>query len=707
MRTLKDIEYNIQFEHKDIFKAALEFVWALKWDIDEIISSHSLMYKEWTDISNNNRKVVDKNFWIHYWNAYSFKVELQLDWILAEFFNEEETYLLLPKLLNWPNTRKIEWELILKYIIRDLVKTWYLSDKYYLLIAPILKSFSLWYNERVKRIWFVEDFVVEKLESQWIWNNKLWILKTKKIITNEELLEKELSLWYINKAIWDKERWFGYTHSLRQHANYYMLQWTRRVIMNWSKINVVAASKWNGKSYFAAELCAAELIREWKWFWWRKKRQIKYFVPDLNTVGSNVMEYMEWFLWDLTRLKVDWEPVIKINRSKYEITCSLTWTTFKMISLYWFWSWGSTWEWLACDFAVIDEAAYIPNEFWTMFSQRAMMETESMLVITTISEKTPREHWFYSLLIDWELWDELISSHRVDMLEKRELYELDYKANNKVETELDIFHMNKKLNEIMTFTMDSIKKMWYKEYYARAFCVILDERNVFNIVWSIFPDLIIPPDTKDRFIISMDFWWNSDPAWLNIINITKRQVVYSEEIRWVPYLEQLQIVKEWKKRYKHTIAVWDATTIGKVIMQEDKDNIIDYWVQFTWAWDYSYNNKWFYVASKTHMVEKTALMLDKWVLRIWQSNSILVNQMKNFVKITWTKSLVNKYQWKWNMHDDLVDSLMLNIFVIVTVLWLYTDKEWESYWTEFDYIGEDYYNEENYIEEYQYGCNVY
>lgn len=249
--------------------------------------------------------------------------------------------------------------------------------------------------------------------------------------------------------------------------------------------------------------------------------------------------------------------------------------------------------------------------------------------------------------------------------------------------------------------------MWYKEYYARAFCVILDERNVFNIVWSIFPDLIIPPDTKDRFIISMDFWWNSDPAWLNIINITKRQVVYSEEIRWVPYLEQLQIVKEWKKRYKHTIAVWDATTIGKVIMQEDKDNIIDYWVQFTWAWDYSYNNKWFYVASKTHMVEKTALMLDKWVLRIWQSNSILVNQMKNFVKITWTKSLVNKYQWKWNMHDDLVDSLMLNIFVIVTVLWLYTDKEWESYWTEFDYIGEDYYNEENYIEEYQYGCNVY
>jgi len=711
MITLRDIEHNSFAWDKDCFKAALEFVWAFKWDIDEIIQSKTLMYREWTDIEDLDKKVIDKEFWRKYWNAYAFKVDLELDWLLADFFWDEHSYLMVPTLAKTSNVTPIQWETILRYIIRDLVKAWYLSDKYYLVIAPLLRAFPLWYNSNTKRIWFLEADIRENTKQSnllWYGWRKMWTMKTQQQISLEDILDKEISLWYTNKDIWDENRWYSYTHSLRKYANYFLLQWTRRVIMTWNKINVVWASKWNGKSFFAAELCVAELLKEWKWFGWRKKRQIKYFVPDLQNVWSSVMDYMEWFLWELTRTKVNWEYVIKINRSKYEITCTLTWTTFRMISLHWFGNW-STWEWLACDFAIIDEAAYIPDEFWTLFSQRAIMETESMLIITTISEKTPRDHWFYRLLVDWELWDDLISSHRVDLLQKRELYELDYKTNSIVETEEQHDQMNRKLDEIMDFAVWTLRKAWLKEYYARAFCVILDEKNVFNITWSIVQDIALAWNENDYYIMALDFWWNTDPAWVVMINLSKRITSVIEELKWVPYLEQLLVAKNMKQKVKNLIVVWDATTIGKVIMQEDTrwEAIVDYWVQFTWSWDWSFNQKWFYVASKTHLVEVTALMLDKGILNIAQSHTALINQMKNFVKITWTKSLVNKYQWRWKMHDDLVDALMLCNFVAVTILWLTEAKHWENYWLEFDNQLANIYNDENYKEEYYSYGNVY
>lgn len=709
MITLKDIEYNTFIWDRDYFKAIQEFLWAFKWDIDEILWSHSLMYKEWTDIYQSDKRVIDKDLWVKYWNAYTFRVEFKCEWILAEFFWDTWSYMLLPKMHNTSNVVKINSETILRYFIKDLVKEWYLTDKYYLIIWPLLKTFKLWYNTRLKKIWFLEETLWWKKLYRTSWQKILWTLSTTTHVTLEEVLDKEISLWYINKDIWDPNRKFAYTHSLRKHCEYFLLQWTRRVIMTWNKINVVAASKWSGKSFYAAELCANELLKAGKWFWWRKKRQIKYFVPDLQNVWSSVMDYMEWFLWWLTRTKVNWESVIKINRSKYEITCSLTWTTFRMVSLHWFGTW-STWEWLACDFAVIDEAAYVPDEFWTLFSQRALMETEHMLIITTISEKTPRDHWFYRLLIEWELWSPLISSHRVDILQKRELYELDYINNTPLVTEEDHIEKDRKLDEIMDFTMENLRKWWIKEFYARAFCVILDEKNVFNVTWNVIQDIPYMWNEKDYYILALDFWWNSDPAWVAMINITKKIVCYTEEIKWMPYLQQLNIAKTMKLKLKNLTVIWDATTIGKVIMQEDRlwEEIVDYWIQFTGNWDWSYNNKGFYVVSKTHLVETTALCLDKWILGIGQSNEKLINQMKNFVKISWTKSLINKYQWKGNMHDDLVDALMMCCFTIVNIFSLTDSTLWENYWVEFDKQDIYLYNENNYSQEEYYSTwNLY
>jgi hypothetical protein len=156
MITLKDIEYNQYVWTKEYFKAIKEFIWAFKWDIDELISSHSLMYKEWTDITMWDKKVIDKQIWIRYWQAYSFRVDLKLDWLLAEFFNWEESYILLPKLVKTWNVISIKSETILKYFIKEMVKSWYLSDKYYLVVAPLLRSFPLWYNVNTHRIWWMK-----------------------------------------------------------------------------------------------------------------------------------------------------------------------------------------------------------------------------------------------------------------------------------------------------------------------------------------------------------------------------------------------------------------------------------------------------------------------------------------------------------------------------------------------------------------------
>ena len=417
---------------------------------------------------------------------------------------------------------------------------------------------------------------------------------------------------------------------------------------------------------------------------------------------------MEWFLHEFQNKKLpNGKPIIEIQSSKYTIKCNLTGTSFKMVSLYNFGSWA-TWEWLACDFAVIDEAAYIPDEFWTLFSQRALMETEALYIVTTITEKTPRNHWFYQLLIDWELWDSLISSHRVDILQKRELYELNYKMWFALETDDDYLKMDTELDRIMDFTLKDLKKAWLKEYYARAFCVILDESQVFNITWSIVDRLEKKPE--DYYVLAVDFWWNTDPGWLVLFNITKHTQVESHEMKWIHYLDQVKEAKKYKERFPNLTIVWDATTIGKVIMQEDKENVIDYWIQFVWQWEWNWNTKWFYVASKTHMVAMVNLLLDKWILNIQSDQVKLITQMKNFVKLTWIKSTTSRYQWKWSSHDDLVDWLMMCCFYIVTILWLRELKELEDYWVEFDKEQIYEYNGNNYTQQsnwQHYSINTY
>lgn len=709
MITLKDIKHHKYIWDTKYFNSIKIFLWAFKWDIDEVVSTNEIMYRDLSDIDSPDKRMIDKTFWGKYWIRNFFRARFRVSWLLEELYWEHDTYLMLPSILKTKNVVTIKWETILNYFIKELVKSWYISDKYYLVISPIIRSFPIGYNPASWSIWFIESDVNKiTRDSYALWKpwQKKWTLSTIPDISLEEVLKYEIMQWYTNKDIWDPNRDFWYSHSLRQAANYHMLQWTRRVVIAWKKLNVVVASKWSGKSFFWAKLCAKELFKEWTWFGWRKFRQIKYFVPDLANVGSDIMTYMEWFLHDFKwKLLPNWEPIIEIQTSKFTIKNNLTWATFRMVSLYNFWK-GAVWEWLSCDFFVIDEAAYIPDEFWTLFSQRALMEAQAWYIVTTISDKTPRDHWFYRLLIDWELWDELISSHRVDILERRELERLNYtKAYEEITPEISE-KIDREIDKIMKLTMANLKKAGIKEYYARAYCVILDESQVFNITWNIIDPIEKKPE--DYYVLAVDFWGNADPWGLVLTNITKHIVVETREMKWIHYLEQLGEAKLYRGRFKNLTIVWDATTIGKVIMQEDKDHVVDYWIQFVWQWDRSWNQKWFYVSSKKHMVDMTNLLIDKWVIKLASDLWELINQMKNFVRISWEKSLIAKYQWKGTSHDDLVDWLMMCCFVIVTILWLRELKELEDYWIEFDNQDQYEYNEANYNKKINnYSINTY
>lgn len=130
------------------------------------------------------------------------------------------------------------------------------------------------------------------------------------------------------------------------------------------------------------------------------------------------MTYLESLLGDLVRKKIDGKPVIEISRSKQTAICNVTGNIFKVVSLYNMDKGSSelgnvTGEGIACDCAIVDEAARISDSFWSAFHQRAAFETDTFFLVTTINLETPVDHWFYKLLIDGSLNDEKIRSYRV------------------------------------------------------------------------------------------------------------------------------------------------------------------------------------------------------------------------------------------------------------------------------------------------------
>lgn len=591
-----------------------------------------------------------RNITFDFWNS-----------LLSEFFWANRVELKVPVNYEWK-----DFTLNVMDLLRQMAKERIIDDLLYVIYSRLIMTLRVFYDSKNNRMWFWT-----KWERFAIINGNRFKISAQEL-RPEDILTREVEQWFINKnlLIWDPEKWYGFTHYLRSHAKYKLFWWQKEVLMMWTRYNIIATSRWQWKTYLAAFVCARELLKEWTWFWWRPFREIKYFVPDKENVGTEFFQYLEALIWDMQLKKLpNGLKVIEINRQKYTVKCNITGHILKVVSLFkmgWWWElWSSIGEGIAADVAVIDEAARIPDSFWSSFHQRAAFETDTFFIISTINEETPSDHWFYKLVIDWEWDDPTIRSYRID-IDKNEL--------------LRIWKTEEEYQIILEKAKDALRIKWDKEFYAKWYCIILDESNVFNTSSYTSNSEINKYQDSDPRILWFDLGKLTDTCWLVLINLKHMEIEESRKVLNATYGTQLQYAKEYKDKYRNILIIWDRTWVGEAVSEQDIEWVVDCWIKSTWAWELTYNKKnQFYTCSKWKIITIMATVLNSRILRIPTHNDWLLEQMKDFVKLKSWRGDILLYKGKWKKKDDLVLSAAYAILYMYAILWLKTKTLIEEY----------------------------
>lgn len=677
MISLQELK-NPYYSH-DQNEAIKSFLWALITDKGIIQNKQKLFYDEWDTQTEDVFRVLDeklfKKFKTVKWSHIQFDPEAGL---VKEFFNNEPFVFKLP-ICPWPNKKDIT-EPFTKLFLWPLVKQKAIDDLVYIIFRNIISILGVYWNAEEKVVWF---WVKQKTDVVRLWNKWKNVKFNTFEITLEEVLEAEMLQWFINKEIGDPHRWYAYTHLLRQHAEFVLTTWAKKTILNWKRYNVLACTRWQGKTFFAALIAVRALLDPNPWFWWRKFQEIRYFVPEKEDIGEEVMEYIKSFIWDIRHNKLEWwQKAFEISR--FKIKCNITWNKFSIISLFNYWkkdqSLGtSKGEGIACDLAIIDEAARIPDDFWTSFHQRAAFETKSFFLISTINEETPAEHWFYKLLIDWETGDPDVNSLRVTIddneIMKRKKTEQEWK---------------KELEKVK----QTLREKWDKEFYAKWYCVILDESNVFNTWSSVVSSNPNKYNPNDIRVLGFDLAKLTDDAGLVLINLTHREIESAIRVRNMSYWMQLTYAKEYKEKYKNLLIIGDRSWVWEAVSEMDTGGYVDAWIKSTWEWDLKYNKKLrYYTANKWYIITNLSGSLSNNLIKIPNHNNDLIEQMRNFVKLKSWRGEVILYKGKGASKDDLVLSSAYAMLYITSILWLKTVQDIEEYvkesWNASTYLYND------------------
>ena len=693
--TLKVDRKKFEISEKKV-QAIKNFFWWIYANIWDIVKTNQLIVPK---LEYTKYKPNDQELWYQYLYDKEIEVSIILQWFHREIFWLEKIKLKLPWINNGTPIKDAH---IFTMIVLPLVRDWFWDDEYYKFLKPLLQIIPLVYNEKTWKIWYsVSDFKKKQVKF-----NK-WSLELSKInvqsLTPNNLLDMEIEQWFINKEIWDPNRWYAFTHRIREMLDMKFFYWQNRVVELWNKINIVFAVRNTGKTAFACYIWLRELVSEKKWFWIRKSRKIIYFVPDKVDIWEQVMDYIVWYIDSMfdasyqeqlktdsykaqsqseqenTRFKLK-EQIKKlkrqyfsIDRSKYAITCHLTWHSLKIVSLQdvlwrsWKDLWTSKWEWLACDVYIIDEAPRIPDTFWNSFWERAETESEYWYISWTLNQETPKNHWAYKLWLEWELWNENISTHRVALWNNENLF--TWLTTEKEKKEV-----------IERERIKLLDAWWIRNLYCRWYGIILNENKVFNITWCI---KWVKPATESfhHRIIIIDFWWDSDPIWFMVYNINMMYIEHSELIMWLDIHEQLKLVWNWKKKYKNVYTLWDGTWVGRLARASDIDSVIDYYITFsTWPqWKYN-KEKWYYAVDKWYMVDLTRWYFDKMMITFLNTENDLMDHIRDFRKITNTWAKVQQYEAKRWSHDDLVACLLMLSVFLTEWIWLIKKEQFTNYW---------------------------
>lgn len=641
-----------------------------------IASKHKLFYTEADKQSEDIFRVIDESYFKKYKPDIIKRIQFEPDrWVIKEFFDNKPFTLELP-IVKWSDITPH----FIQHFLWVLAKERIIDDLLYTIIRNICSIMWVYYDWDKKLVGFWSWQKTSRIKS---WN--IFTTVRARDINLEEVLNEEVRQWYVNKIIGDPDFEYAYTHWLRAHAKFTMFWWAKKVFMTWKKYNVVATSRGQGKTYLAALVVAKELIKDAPGFWWRNYREIKYFVPNKEDVGNQVMLYIESLLWDLVDKKVNGKPLFDIQRSKFTIRCNLTGNIFKIISLHNLtrnnWELGTAiGEGIACDTAIIDEACRIPDAFWSSFHQRAAFETDLFFIISTINEETPVDHWFYKLLIDWETGNPDISSHRVTIDENEVM-----KQNRSKED----------FEKILETAKEALRIKWDKEFYAKGYCIILEESNVFNTGSYMVPSTPSKYNDSDPRILGFDLWKLTDTCWLVLINLKHREIEHARKVLNATYGTQLAHAKEYKKKYPNLFIIWDRSGVGESVSEQDVEWVVDTWIKSTGVGELNYNKKYgYYTCNKGLIITTFATVMNSNILKIPADQTDLTDQMNTFIKLKSGRWEVILYKGKGKAKDDLVLSTAYGILYMYSILWLKSIKEIEAYvaeiWNSSTYLYNDY-----------------
>ena len=660
MISLKEIKNNYITEKENIW--IKNFLWSIVVDRWELKNKHKLFYNSVDIATLDNYRVLDEYFFKQYKNNTFRIIQFAPDrWVVKEFFDNKTFKLELP-VIDSKTKKNMTYEVINKFL-SVMAKEWLIDDLLYTIVRNLISIMWVYYDTETGLVWFWVTQQKKKAKEFW----KMISYKAKDI-TLEEVLMSEVAQWFTSVDVWDPNRDKWYTHLLRESAQFKLFEWSKSVLINWNKYNVLATSRWYWKTMLAAFIWARGLLDPRPWFWGRKYREIKVFVPDKENIWGQIMEYIKSMLWEIAHIKLDnWKKAFEI--SKFAIKCNITWNNLKIISLYNFWNdkklWSAQWEWLACDLAIIDEAARIPDEFWTSFHQRAAFETAEFFIVSTINKETPADHWFYKLLIDWESWDEFINSYRLTI------------DDNEV---MQFWKTKEERLRAVEMVKEQLRAGGEKELYAKGYCIILDESNVFNLSWSICSYNPAKYKDTDIRVLWFDLWKLEDKAALVLINLTHREIEESRLLTNARYWTQLEYAQEYKEKYKNLFIIWDRSWVGEAVSEQDLKSTVDCWLKSTGQWWLNYNKKLrYYTCSKWVIINNTAAVLNNGMIKIPSIHAELLEQFNDFIKMKSWRGEVILYKGKWKKHDDLVLATAYAIMYIYSIMWLKTKEDIDTY----------------------------
>lgn len=568
-----------------------------------------------------------------------FDIELPIG-IMREFFRTDTIHMVLPTLEASDNILDVT-EHFLTNMLWPMAAWWAIDDLFYTIMKSFIRMFGIFCNLDKWICWFGTQQYKKYLFEQWKltefsvqWYSLEWVLQA------------EIDQWYINKTIWDPNRSYAYSHLLRAHAEFRLFTWAKEFLVHAAKYNILATSRGNGKTFLAIEEVGKELLKEDKWFWGRKTKMIRLFVPDKEEIGDQAITYLEEIMWDLVDFKLpNGKKAVEISRSKYSAVCNITGHRFKLTTLKNFWAWlkkeegTAKGEGIACDIAIIDEAARIPNEFWQAFHQRAAFETQKFIIISTINRETQANHWFYELLVRAETGD----------LKNSNAMRVTIDENEAMKVGLT----DEQWREAIEEAKKTLRSAWDREFYSKWYCIILDESNVFDLSWAI--TVAEKANDDDPRIIWFDLAKLDDAAGIVIINLKTRTIERATAHNNSTYSMQLENVKQLKAKYRNSLVIWDRSWVGEVVAEQDTLWIVDAWIKSTATWDLKYNSQMrYWTASKWYIVNTLALAFETHLINISDECSELIKQLKDFIKMKSPHWEVVLYKWRGKWKDDLV-----------------------------------------------------